>query len=162
MSLLRRIANLFKRSRVDEEIDAELQSHITLRIDDNLARGMSPEEARRNALLRFGNSAIVRENVVAADAALSLDSVVRDLRLALRQLRRSPGFAITAMVTLALGIGANIVVFGVLNAVLLHPLDVSDPQNLYQLRHRQWMSGRLLTTSYPAFEDYRRRNTTFG
>ena len=162
MSLLRRIANLFKRSRVDEEIDAELQSHITLRIDDNLARGMSPEEARRNALLRFGNSAIVRENVVAADAALSLDSVVRDLRLALRQLRRSPGFAITAMVTLALGIGANIVVFGVLNAVLLHPLDVSDPQNLYQLRHRQWMSGRLLTTSYPAFEDLRRRNTTFS
>jgi predicted permease len=61
-----------------------------------------------------------------------------------------------------LGIGANIVVFGVLNAVLLHPLDVSDPQSLYQIRHKPWMSGRLLTTSYPAFEDFRQRNTTFS
>jgi predicted permease len=162
MSLLRRIANLFGRSRVDQEIDAELQSHIALRIDDNLTRGMSPEEARRDALLRFGNSAIVKERVVAADAALTLDGVGRDLRFALRQLRRSPGFAITAMVTLALGIGANVVVFGVLNAVLLHPLEVSDPLNLYQIRHKAWMSGRLLTTSYPAFEDLRQRNTTFS
>ena len=61
-----------------------------------------------------------------------------------------------------LGIGANAVVFGVLNAVLLQPLDVSDPQSLYQIRHKQWMIGRLLTTSYPAFEDFRRRNTTFS
>ncbi len=61
-----------------------------------------------------------------------------------------------------LGIGANVVVFGVLNTVLLHPLDVRDPQNLYQLRHQQWMSGRLLTNSYLAFEDLRRRNTTFS
>ncbi len=85
-----------------------------------------------------------------------------DVRYVWRQLRRSPGFALTAIVTLALGIGANVVVFGVLNAVLLHPLDVSDPQNLYQLRHKQWMIGRLLTTSYPAFEDFQRRNTTFS
>jgi predicted permease len=162
MSLLRRIANLFGRSRVDQQIDAELQSHIALRIDDNLTQGMSPEEAQRDALLRFGNSAIVKEYVVAADAALILNGVGRDLRFALRQLRRSPGLAITAMVTLALGIGANVVVFGVLNAVLLHPLDVREPQNLYQMRHKQWMIGRLLTTSYPAFEDFRRRNTTFS
>src|SRR5258708_13261900 len=60
-----------------------------------------------------------------------------------------------------LGIGANVVAFGVVNAVLLHPLDVSDPENLYQIRHKAWMSGRLLTTSYPAFEDFRQRNTTF-
>jgi predicted permease len=162
MSLLRRIANLFGRSRIDQEIDAEIQSHLSLRIDDNLTRGMSPEEARRDALLRFGNSTVVKERVVAADAALTLDGVGRDLRFALRQLRRSPGFAITAMVTLALGIGANVVVFGVLNAVLLHPLNVSDPPSLYQIRHKQWMSGRLLTTSYPALEDFRRRNTTFS
>ena len=66
-----------------------------------------------------------------------------------------------ALVTLALGIGANVVVFGVLNAVLLRPLDVSDPQSLYQIRHKPWMTGRLLTTSVPAFEDYERRNTAF-
>jgi predicted permease len=61
-----------------------------------------------------------------------------------------------------LGIGANVVVFGVVNAVLLHPLDVSDPQNLYQLRFKPWTSGKALTTSYPAFEDFQQRNTTFS
>ena len=85
-----------------------------------------------------------------------------DVRYALRVLRKSPAFTVVALITLMLGIGANVVVFGVLNAVLLHPLDVSDPQNLYQLRHKQWTSGRLLTTSYPAFEDFRQRNTTFS
>ena len=64
---------------------------------------------------------------------------------------KSPAFTLAALVTLMLGIGANVVVFGVVNAVLLHPLDVSDPQNLYQLRLGEWTSGKLLTTSYPAY-----------
>jgi predicted permease len=162
MSLLRRIANLFARADVDREIDAELRSHIALRIEDNLAKGMSPDQAHGDALLRFGNPTAIRERVVGADAALTLESIARDIRYALRQLRRSPGFAATAIATLMLGIGANIVVFGVLNAVLLRPLDVSDPQSLYQLRHQAWTQGRLLTTSYPAFEDFRRRNNTFS
>jgi predicted permease len=85
-----------------------------------------------------------------------------EVRYALRVLRKSPAFTVVSLLTLMLGIGANVVVFGVLNAVLLHPLDVSNPQSLYQIRHKQWMIGRLLTTSYPAFEDFRRRNTTFG
>ncbi len=84
-----------------------------------------------------------------------------DVRYALRMLRKSPGFTAVVLLTLMLGIGANVVVLGVLNAVLLHPLDVSDPESLYQIRHKFWMSGRLLTTSYPAFEDFRLRNTTF-
>ena len=85
-----------------------------------------------------------------------------DVRYALRILWKSPAFTLVALVTLMLGIGANVVVFGVVNAVLLHPLDVSDPQNLYQLRLKPWMSFKLLTTSYPAYEDLRRRNTTFS
>jgi predicted permease len=162
MRLARRIANLFHRSRINREFDAELRSHIEMRIDDNLAAGMSAEAARRDALIRFGNPVATKEKLTSLNAALGIESVFHDLRYALRQLRRSPGFALTAMVTLALGIGANIVVFGVLNAVLLHPLDVTDPSSLYQFRHKPFMAGRLLTTSYPAFEDFRQRNTAFS
>jgi predicted permease len=90
-----------------------------------------------------------------------MNDLLVDVRYALRMLWKSPAFTLVALITLMLGIGANVVVFGVVNAVLLHPLDVSDPQNLYQLRLKPWTSGKLLTTSYPAFEDYRRRNTTF-
>src|SRR5437879_6472198 len=91
-----------------------------------------------------------------------MTDVLLDIRYALRVLWKSPVFTLVALVTLMLGIGANIVVFGILNAVLLHPLDVSDPQNLYQLRLRPWTHGKFLTTSYPAFEDYKQRNTTFS
>src|SRR5256886_13434057 len=91
-----------------------------------------------------------------------MNDLLLDVRYALRVLWKSPVFTLVALVTLMLGIGANIVVFGVVNAVLLHPLDVSDPQNLYQLRFKPWTSGKALTTSYPAFEDFRQRNTTFS
>src|SRR5271170_982859 len=91
-----------------------------------------------------------------------MENLLRDVRYSFRVLCKSPAFIVVAFVTLMLGIGANVVVFGVLNAVLLQPLNVSDPQNLYQLRHGPWASGRLLTTSYPAFEDIRQRNTTFS
>ena len=90
MSLSRRIANLFSRSKVEREIDAELRSHIEMRIEDNIAGGMSPERARRDALLRFGNPALMKERVAGADTALNLDSVWADVRYAFRQMRRYP------------------------------------------------------------------------
>jgi len=91
-----------------------------------------------------------------------MNDLLTDVRYALRVLWKSPAFTLVALVTLMLGIGANIAVFGVVNAVLLKPLDVSDPQNLYQLRNGSWANWKLLTTSYPAFQDYRQRNTTFS
>jgi hypothetical protein len=91
MAIFSRIANIFRRTKVDREIDDELQAHIALRIDDNLAAGMSPTDARRDALVRFGNRTTTKERVTAADATLTLESLVRNLRYAFRQLRRSPG-----------------------------------------------------------------------
>jgi len=119
-------------------------------------------EPRRHARLKFGAVEAVREDYHAGKGLPFLEDLLLDVRYALRVLRKSPAFTVVALVTLTLGIGANVVVFGVLNAVLLQPLDVSDPQSLYQIRHKPWMSFRLLTTSYPAFEDFRQRNTTFS
>ena len=86
MSIFRRVVNLFSRSEVEREIDAELKIHVEMRIDDNIAAGMSSRQARRDALVRFGNPIVVRERTVAADAALLLESVWTDERFALRQL----------------------------------------------------------------------------
>ena len=158
MAVFRRFANLFRRSRVDREIDAELKSHIALRIDDNLAAGMSAEKARRDALLRFGNPTSTRERVTSADASLSLETFTRDIRIATRQLRRSPGFALTAIITLALGIGANAVVFSLLNALVLRPVNVPQAKSLYQVENAK---GRGPSESYPDYIDLRNRNRSF-
>jgi predicted permease len=91
-----------------------------------------------------------------------MEDLVPDIRYALRVLWKSPTFTLVALLTLMVGIGANVLVFGVVNAVLLRPLDVSEPKNLYELRLKPWTHWKLLTTSYPAFEDYRQRNTTFS
>jgi predicted permease len=139
-----------------------MESHIAARTEENIRAGMTPEEARRHARLQFGGVETIRDDYHDEEGLPFVENLLLDVRYAVRVLRKSPAFTVVALLTLMLGIGANIVVFGVLNAVLLQPLDVSDPQSLYQIRHRQWMIGRLLTTSYPAFEDFRRRNTTFS
>jgi predicted permease len=139
-----------------------MESHIAARTEESIRAGMTPEEARRHARLQFGGVETIRDDYHDEEGLPFVENLLLDVRYAVRVLRKSPSFTVVALLTLMLGIGANIVVFGVLNAVLLQPLDVSDPQSLYQIRHRQWMIGRLLTTSYPAFEDFRRRNTTFS
>ena len=158
MAIFRRLANLVHRSQLDREIDAELQSHIDLRTDENIARGMSPAEARREAVLRFGNPTVMRERVAAADASLGLDGLWRDLRYGLRQLRHSPGYVATAIVTLGLGIGATVVAFGVLNALVLRPLNVADADRVFQIEHKQ---QGYTAHSYPDYGDLRARNTAF-
>ena len=93
MSIFRRIVNSFYRSKVEEEVDRELKSHLEMRIADGVAGGMSPEEARRDALIRFGNRTTIRERVTAADAELAFDALWREMRYAARQLRIPPQLA---------------------------------------------------------------------
>lgn len=158
MLIFRRLVNTFSRSKLHQEIDAEIQSHVEMRIADNIASGMSPEEARRDALLRFGSRVVMRERITAADAATALDALWRDLRYAARQLRRSPTFTVTALLTLILGIGANVVVFGVLNALVLRPLDVPQRARLYNVVHEQQAYDNH---SYPDYLDFQSKNSTF-
>ena len=151
MSLLRRIANLFHRSKLDEEIEAELRSHIEMRTADNIAAGMSPQEARRDALLRFGSRAAMKERVIAADAHMFLDSLWQDLRYGLRMLRKSPGFTAAAVLTLALGIGANTAIFSLVDSLILRPLPVYQPDKIAFLFSTSKNTGTNTRFSYPDF-----------
>ena len=90
MSLPRRIANLFSRSRIQQDIDAELRSHIDMRTADNVANGMSPEAAHRDALLRFGNPTAITERTTSADTTLTLASIASDIRFGIRNYKNSP------------------------------------------------------------------------
>ena len=133
MSVFRRIANLLHRSRIDRDLDAELQAHIALRTEDNLAAGMSPEQARRDALMRFGNQTVTKERVAAVETALLFSSIGSDTRYAIRQLIKNPGFALAAILSLALGIGATVSIFSVIYGVLLHPFPYADVDRLANL-----------------------------
>jgi predicted permease len=159
VSVFRRLVNTFSRSKLHQEIEAEIQAHVEMRIADNIAAGMSPEEARRNALIRFGSRVVMRERVTAADAATALDAVWRDLRYAARQLQRSPAFTTTALLTLILGIGANVVVFSAVNALVLRPLDVPEPTGLYNVVQK---TPGYDNQSYPDYLDFQSKNSTFS
>jgi predicted permease len=153
-----RIATLFQRSQMNAEMEEELRSHIQYRADDLERSGLARAEAERRARIEFGGQVRYKEECREALGAHFVDTLIQDVRFGLRMLRRSPGFTTVAFVTLTAAIGANVVVFGVLNEVILQPLNVAEPENLYQIFQKEWMSGG---PSYPAFEDYRQRNTTF-
>jgi len=134
MGLLRRILALGRRPGLGRENENELLEHMQMRIDANIAKGMSSAEAAREARLRFGNPVVMKERVEAEDAALGIDSFIRDARYALRGFLRNPGFTLVAILTLALGIGANTAVFQLLDAVRLRSLPIAAPDQLAELR----------------------------
>ena len=160
MSLVRRITNLLARSRVEQEIDAELRSHLEMRVEDNCASGMSREEARRDALLRFGNPVVIKEKVTGADAALGLDSFGADVRYAVRQLRRSPGFAWTSVAILALGIGACTAIFSAIKPILLDSLPYPHAKQLMMIWEMRGDSGPM-DVSFGTFHGLVERSQSF-
>src|SRR5258708_3643056 len=118
------LRNLFLSRRVEADLDQEVHSHLEMLIAENIRAGMPPREAQRAARIELGGVEQVKEQVRDSRTGAFLDSLLQDLRFALRQLRRSPGFALTAVLILALGIAANVIVFGVLQALDLQQLDV--------------------------------------
>ena len=158
----RRLLNFLTRRHHDERLREEIETHLAALTDENVRAGMAPTEAARQARLKFGATETVRAEYHDEGSLPLLEDLWRDGRYALRVLWKSPTFTLVAVLSLTLGIGANVVVFGVVNAVLLHPLDVSDPPSLYQLRQQAWAKGRLLTTSYAAFRDFQQRNNVFS
>ncbi|MFY9856077.1 MAG: permease prefix domain 1-containing protein, partial [Terracidiphilus sp.] len=157
-SLRFRMAALFGRDQMHAEMEEEIRSHIQHRADDLVRSGLSRAEAERRAHIDFGGREKYKEEIHAALGGNLIGTVLQDVRFALRVLRKSPGFTTAALLTLALAIGANAVVFAVLNAMILRPLNVPQADSLYSIEHGPFKDGSF---SYPDYLDLRDRNRSF-
>ena len=153
---------VFRCAPLDTELDAEIASHLDAAIEENLHRGMPPEEARRLALVRFGRVAQAMEQHREARGLPALDVLRQDLRFTFRTLRRDSALAFIVILVLALGVGANVAVFSVVNTILLRPLPFRSPQQLVWLATNEGKGGLSdQTYTVSAFEEFARHNRSF-
>jgi len=134
LSLFQRLRNLFRQDDLDRDLATEISAHLELAVEENLKKGLSPEEARRQALIQFGGTQQAKENHRDSRGLPLLESFFQDLRFALRTFLKNPGFTAIAVLTLALGIGANAAIFSVVRGVLLRPLANHDEDRLLYVR----------------------------
>jgi putative ABC transport system permease protein len=167
-ALFLRLRSFFRKDQLDRDLNAELNAHLELHIEEKLAAGMTPEAARREALLKLGGIEQTKESVRDRRGLPSLESLLQDFRFALRLLRKSPLFTLVVVLTLALGIGANTAIFTLLDQTILRSLPVQDPAKLVLLRYSGCNGGFSFTRthggfyfSYPMYRDLRDKNTVF-
>src|SRR5215831_14612265 len=153
--------NLFRNRQVEQDLSAEVRAYVEMATDENVARGLAPAEARRQALVELGGSDQVKEQVRAVRAGAWIEQLGQDLRFGLRMLRKNRGFTAVAVLTIALGIGANSSIFSVFNDVMLRPLPLPESSRLvdiYQTIHgniSRSARGGLNFVSYPEYLQYR-------
>ncbi|MCI0541424.1 MAG: ABC transporter permease [Verrucomicrobiales bacterium] len=157
---------LFRKRELDAQMDDELRSHIEMQTQDNIASGMNPAEARWEALRQFGRMELIKETCREERGFTWVENLSQDFRFGVRMLRKNPGFTVTALLTLALGIGATTIVFSIVNAVLLRPLDYPGSERIVNvwegdLRKGFESSTYNYYTSPATFVDWRRDNQVF-
>jgi len=156
-SIRARSARLFRRNRVADELEEELRGHIELRADDLQRSGLDRAEAERRARIEFGARERYKEECHEALGGNFIETFLSDVRYAVRVLRKSRGFAFAAIFTLALAIGANAVVFAVMDGLVLRPLDVPQAEGLWGIENSDGSGWQ----SYPNYLDLRDRNHSF-
>ena len=155
-----RLASMFAKDRRERELAAEIDSHLQLHMDDNLRAGMTPEQARRDAVLKLGGVEAAKEACRERSTIPLLEHLLQDIRFAIRQLRKNPGFTTTAIVMIALGMGASLAIFGFVDAALIKPLPYPKPNRLVAVTESIPLIPRA-ALSYLDYLDWKRLNKVF-